>query len=364
MPPSSTTMLLLSLSLRLGLVATGTLVLVSVVRLTMNGFDILSDGFFLTMEDYSDGGGDDDKRWMAFLGGEFTFSCLIPLGYHLVQASLQGGRSLSTYLVLSILAGVTLGQCLGGGAAAVTSNHKKKGLWNYYLFVGVLFYASIDKRGRPGITSSTPSTTMTKKNVRFHSMVRFLVKLGSIGGIVTGIMVLGMGVTQSSNPSKMLPALVWTGFGYEYNLVQTFGRTTAESPPFFGILLCTMLGTICQTLCLALWTALAPVGSPACRQGLALSCTGVPLILLANACTAAIYQARTTTKDDDAFFSQQQGRDCMIAHILLLVQTNAHLPIIWWVHELWVEMVLFAGSTATTSSCSDGGEDPPKFKLG
>lgn len=335
--------LAVSFSLRLFLLVAGGFALVSVVQLTANGFD--TRGFFLeetTTSSAPDGekqNNDDNIKWISFLGGEFTFSCLLPLGYHLLQASLQGGRSLSTLLVLSVLAGVALGQVVAENDVLVDST------WMLAMLAIILLYIVLDKRGGAPVYYGLDRTTV--KTARFYSMVRIIVKIFSFLLLLTGIMVLGMGLTAKS-PADLLPSLLWTGFGYEYNLVETFGKTTTESKDFFGMLLCTMLGTICQTFCLAIWMVLAPVGSPTCRQGLAFSCTGVPLIIIANSITAASYQKTEFT----------QGRDCMIAHIFLLVQTNAHIPIVWWIHELWMELAVipYSSSQASTAPAVDAAE--------
>ena len=115
------------------------------------------------------------------------------------------------------------------------------------------------------------------------------------------------------------------------------------------MLLCTMMGTICQTLCAGIWIFQSPIGSDACKQGLWFSCSGVPLIILANAITTSLYQNMNFV----------EGRDCMIAHILLLVQTNAHLPVIWWIHNTWAEMLL----DKSEESAATINEEPKKGKV-
>lgn len=90
------------------------------------------------------------------------------------------------------------------------------------------------------------------------------------------------------------------------------------------MILCTMLATICQTLVIGIVTLMSPVGSDAASEALTCGLVGVPLIITANAITMAIYGSDFSA-----------GRACMLAHILLLVQTNFYLPLIWWSHQAW-----------------------------
>lgn len=285
-----------------------------VILSVMNSFDVLS----ITSNDSTSNSS--PPIWMVFLGGEFTFSCMFQIGYHLIQACIKGGRSLSTFIVLSIMTGVALGQMIAGQILIVDEVHLS------VAFLLVTAYTISDSRG--GESNGIKSSVSTQKTA-FYSPVRILVKVSSVLLIITGVLVLRMGLTVKQ-PSDIIPQLVWNGFGYEYNLLRTFEAESVQSNEFFTMLLCTMLGTICQTLCVGIWIWRSSIGSISCQQGLGFACSGVPLIILSNSISASHYKQMQFT----------DGRTCMIAHILLLLQTNFHLPVIWFIHELWIRTAL------------------------
>lgn len=285
-----------------------------VILSVMNSFDVLS-----TTSNSNSTSNSSPPIWMVFLGGEFTFSCMFQIGYHMIQACIEGGRSLSTFVVLSIMTGVALGQVIAGQMLIVDGVHLSAA------FLLVTVYIISDSRG--GESNGNKPSVSTK--TAFYSPVRILVKVGSVLLIITGVLVLGMGLTVK-RPSDIVPQLLWNGFGYEYNLLRTFGEESVQSNEFFTMLLCTMLGTICQTLCVGVWIWRSSIGSISCQQGLGFACSGVPLIILSNSISASHYK-QMQFKD---------GQKCMIAHILLLLQTNCHLPVIWFIHELWIGTAL------------------------
>lgn len=304
----------MTLLLRLGLLLTGTWILVLVIQSVMNSFDVLGITSNNSTSNRS------PPIWTVFLGGEFTFSCMFQIGYHMIQACVKGGRSLSTFVVLSTMVGVVLGQIITGQMLIVDEIHTS------VAFLLVIVYIITDSRG--GESKDTKSSGSLQK-LAFYSPVRILVKVGSLLLIMTGILVLGMGLTVKQ-PSDIIPQLFWNGFGYEYNLLQTFGAESVQSSEFFAMLLCTMLGTICQTLCAGIWIWRSSIGSISCQQGLGFACSGVSLIVFSNSISASQYNQMQFT----------DGRECMIAHILLLIQTNVHVPAMWLIHELWINTAL------------------------
>jgi hypothetical protein len=178
------------------------------------------------------------------------------------------------------------------------------------------------------LLSKRPTTDMKQGNqvALFGSVVRIIVKMGASLQIITAVFVIGMGVS-TRHPDDLFPNLVWEGVGYRYDLVETFGNTTTSSFEFFYLILSTMMATILQTLCSGIWILASPLSSQATSDGLNAGIIGVPLIILANILTIAIYQ------QENSDFTT--GRKCMIAHILLLLHANLHLPIVWGTYRIW-----------------------------
>ena len=375
---------LIQLIIQLLLLAVGVGLLVLVVILTCHRFD---DVFHIFSAESLLLSNDNDlsttPTWVSFLGGEFTFSVLLPLGIHILNISMSPMTTMSRSLSMQLASSILIGLLIAHGVVLIyllttkeTSFEQQQQqqydtLWNQLkvLVLGLMMllfvtlvgrgsgvgYSDDDNQQKIADTCSSAAddnnrTTAEKNNHHHHhpsrsfTTVRALVKGNAILQIFTAVMVIGMGLSAVQGPNALLPNLLWEGSGYRYDVVATYGIEQTSSLGFFTLILATMLATIFQSLCLGISTWNAPLESHAIRQSLTWSLISVPLIILANAVTLAIYD-----RNDD--FSN--GSHCMVAHILLLVQTNIQTPIVWWVHGCWKRS--FNHGTGTIISVNEEG---------
>jgi hypothetical protein len=189
-------------------------------------------------------------------------------------------------------------------------------------------------------TTKNTATTMTNSNQSpFYWPVLLVVKLQAVLQIITAIAVSSMGMTTVV-PKDLLGKLQWEGWGHRYDLMETFGRRIVlESFPFFYVILCIMLATIFQTLFVGIWILYSsPLSFRDTSLGLTASCVGVSLIIVANAMTIRIYNG-----DYNGFL---KGKECMIGHILLLIQANLYLPLVWLIYHFAYGLGVFSGTAA------------------
>jgi hypothetical protein len=141
-------------------------------------------------------------------------------------------------------------------------------------------------------------------------------------------------------PMDLLGKLLWEGLGHRYDLFETFGQTIVlESFPFFYVILCTMMATIFQTLFVGIWIMHSSVLSFRNTSfGLTASCVGVMLIVVANAMTIRIYN-----REYNGFLL---GKECMIGHILLLLQANLYVLFVWLIYHIAYGLGVLIGTTA------------------
>ena len=289
-----------------------------------NVFEVLQDSPQVSSSIVVD---QENQKWVCFLGGEFTFSVLLPLGFHLLMTSTQGGKSISAFVALFILAGMTLAH----GVASrfeFTIEDKNMIIDNVSFLSKIIvvltcymIFCGMNDGTNPFFSSNIPRLTPQTSSA---TAVRILVKTVGFLNTLTAVFVIYLGLSVRS-PAELLPNLKWEGFGYRYDIEETFGSQLKDSFGFFYLIMNTMVATIFQTLVIGLLILLSPFGSKAPNQAMVMGVAGVPMIILANALTMGMYSM-------EGF---DQGQHCMMAHILLLVQTNIHVPIVWWIYETW-----------------------------
>ena len=294
----------------------------------------------------------DDALWYAFLYGELTLSVLVPLGVHGLLTSTRQcdyvSSSVSTYMMLAIVLGLFLAhRCIDGAIRTeqqkysaenddlMTPFEKMVGrnkllvmailsfILSYILILGDKAAALSSER----TNTSTPSNRTTPPNKKddgvavyyTYQFVRTLVKSSGVFNVVVACMVLYM-ATYSSGPADLIPQLKFQA----YDLEATFGKDEVYSNEFYYIIQCTMLSTILQSLFLGLATTFSHIAGETTSEALNCSLAGVPLIIVANVITIAIY--------GDDF---KAGTDCMIAHISILASANCYIPFVWWIHRVW-----------------------------
>jgi len=290
--------------------------------------------------------------WYAFLYGELTLSVLVPLGVHGLLTSTRQcdyvTSSVSTYMMLAVVLGLFLAhRCMDGAIEAEQQKYPSEDddfMTPFEKMVGrnkllvmailsfILSYILIlgDKAAAlspDGTNASTTSNRITPPNKEddgvavyyAYQFVRTLVKLSGVFNVVVACMVLYM-ATYSSGPADLIPKLKFQ----DYDLETAFGKDTVHSNEFFYVIQCTMLSTILQTLFIGLATTFAHIAGETTSEALNCGVAGVPLIIVANVITIAIY--------GDDF---KAGTDCMVAHIYMLASTNCYIPFVWYIHRVW-----------------------------
>ncbi|KAL7501927.1 hypothetical protein ACHAWX_000404 [Stephanocyclus meneghinianus] len=308
-----------------------------------------------TVVDYlalsSSGSDTDSTLWYPFLYGELTFSVLIPFGVHGLLASTRRcdevKSSVSTYMLLAVVLGLFLAhQCMGDTVKREQEQGVVRDFENTFermvgqnklivmaLLSFVLSYILVLGDVSSKLSPTPPrsnATISTQKRITYddgivvyytYQAVRCIVKSSGVLNISVASMVLYMGA-YSNGPMDLIPNLKW----HEYDLEATFGTGTAYSSQFFYVIECTMLATIMQTMVIGLTTTFSPLWSNAMREALDYSMVGVPLIIMANAITLAIYMSEDF----------KAGTECMVAHIHLLATSNFYIPFVWWTQRVWV----------------------------